>query len=244
MAVSVDAQGLQVVTRSAFPNVVSQSGGISVALLLPAIQAAREAARRAAEQAASSDGLLPALGPDDAGQPDPGDGGWTPDPDLLGQLAAAEEVPGGYSIRPPAGYARQPVNAQAPGIRGAVRWIGPKRPDGSTPNLQLTVMTLPPRAADPTPAPEQLTELQSNTLKKSMALQDWTAQPVEQGTINGIPFARLEWQALHPGAKATLYGFIYAANIGEDAVVILSQDMSPENLEAARAAALTFQDGP
>ena len=48
MAVSLDAKGLSVTTRDAVPGVSSPAaGGFGVALLLPAVQSAREAARRA-----------------------------------------------------------------------------------------------------------------------------------------------------------------------------------------------------
>jgi hypothetical protein len=47
-AVSIDREGLKVVTREAFPSVTNQAtSGVAVALLLPAVQAAREAARLA-----------------------------------------------------------------------------------------------------------------------------------------------------------------------------------------------------
>ena len=47
LAVAVDDQGWKVVTRDAFPTIGSPaSSGVAIALLLPAVQAAREAARR------------------------------------------------------------------------------------------------------------------------------------------------------------------------------------------------------
>lgn len=46
-SIATDAQGIQFVSRDSFPSLVSPaSGGVLVALLLPAVQSAREAARR------------------------------------------------------------------------------------------------------------------------------------------------------------------------------------------------------
>ncbi len=233
-AASVDAQGMRIVTRTAFPNIASPSNGMSLALLMPAIQAARDAARRVA----AGEGIVPPENPLGALGVNPvlSDLGaaWAPDPAMLQQLGEPQDV-AGYQVRPPTGFTRQTL-ASAPNVRGAARWLGPRRDDGSTPNLQLTVL-------DAASAPNDLDDLltdEANTLKKDMALEDWKAEPIERGTIDGHPFGLLEWQALHPGAKKTLHGFLYASKLGEDAVVILSQDLSRANLEPAKAAALTF----
>ncbi|WZP00612.1 DUF1559 domain-containing protein [Isosphaeraceae bacterium EP7] len=48
MSISVDPSGIRLVNREAFPSLANPaSGGIAIALLLPAVQSAREAARRA-----------------------------------------------------------------------------------------------------------------------------------------------------------------------------------------------------
>jgi len=47
LAVKVDDAGIEFISRSAFPNLVSPGSATAVALLLPAVQAARAAARRA-----------------------------------------------------------------------------------------------------------------------------------------------------------------------------------------------------
>ncbi len=46
MAVSLDREGLKVVSRESIPSVSVAGGGVALGLLLPAVQAAREAARR------------------------------------------------------------------------------------------------------------------------------------------------------------------------------------------------------
>lgn len=61
-ALSVNGAEIRYETRTAFPNIVSGSSGMSAALLMPAIQAARDAARRTQQQqqGAGAEGAAPA----------------------------------------------------------------------------------------------------------------------------------------------------------------------------------------
>ena len=80
-SVVVDDQEVRLVSRTAFPNLLSPAGGIGIALVLPAVQAARDAARRAAG--------LPAGGPPPGLTPPPGTGARP------GAGIPADDAPGG-----------------------------------------------------------------------------------------------------------------------------------------------------
>jgi hypothetical protein len=62
---TADDQGFRITSRSSFPEVSAGSTGIATALLLPAVQSAREAARRAqaGNAGAAGGGSAPSSGP-------------------------------------------------------------------------------------------------------------------------------------------------------------------------------------
>ena len=73
---------------------------------------------------------------------------------------------------------------------------------------------------------EDLAEKMAGAVKKPMS--DWKQEKVETGTINGIPFARLRWQANDPRRQARMRGFVYVARDGDTLIQLTSQDLTPE----------------
>jgi hypothetical protein len=89
-ALIVDDQEIRLTGRAAFPEISASTGGVSAAMLMPAIQSARDAARRAAGQA-----VAPAPGAAPAAVGTPGAGGNGP----AGGPGAAGGPPGGRGMR-------------------------------------------------------------------------------------------------------------------------------------------------
>lgn len=88
IALTADDQEVKIITRDSFPDVVATAavGGVGVALLMPAIQAARTAAQKAAG-AAGAPGV----------RPPGGAGAATPGPGLTPPGAPPASAPGGAS---------------------------------------------------------------------------------------------------------------------------------------------------
>lgn len=77
-SVVVDDQEVRLVSRASFPNLISPASGVGIALVLPAVQAARQAAMRAAGMpggAGPLPGLNPPPGANPGSRPGPGAGG-------------------------------------------------------------------------------------------------------------------------------------------------------------------------
>jgi hypothetical protein len=80
LAIATDDQEVRIITRAAFPNVLSPTSALGIALALPAINAARQAAMKAAGASAPAPGgggrpAGAATGPGAAGAPPAGPAG-------------------------------------------------------------------------------------------------------------------------------------------------------------------------
>ncbi len=208
-AVAVDDQGIRITSRGAFPNIISAQGGIAAALLMPAIQAARDAAQRAAAQGGLAGGNVPGAAAN-LGQ------GWQPDPALMAQLAPVSDLPRGLAIRVPQGFtalSAAPTSTLPGGFTiDSKAWKGPDGPGGagSPTVLSASVVAIPAdKAATP---PEQiLDEVTTSFLDAVKTSRDnWTESPHEMGTVNGTPAMRFHWSGVDKRSKNQQYGVTYA----------------------------------
>jgi acetyl esterase/lipase len=169
---------------------------------------------------------------------------WTPDAAKLTELADRKEIPQnpGCSIQPPKGYEQQPFQGR-PGVplTGA-RWNSPRRSDGTQTQLLVVIGRRPP-AEKPAPLDQFAIDFLKSREQHVGPLQK---QPIEYGTINGLPVGRVRWSAEHPVTKRKTHGFVYVATPGQLDIMIDSQDIEPyqaSTLPLAEAAALTFRYG-
>lgn len=200
-ALAVDDQGLKFVTRSSFPDVVSPSGmgsaGVMTALLLPAVQSAREAARRAV---ARNDAAIAGL-----------------------SLRPGEANVGAYVIKVPPTFEPAPLPTMPEAPPGTIVqtriWKTPDTPQGSL----MVVMAI---FSGPKPMAELLDPFVAGYLggvQRSLAaggLTDFSEDsrsPVEMG---GRKFIRLEYSAGAAKDRHVYRGAAYITAEGNDAVTL------------------------
>jgi hypothetical protein len=164
---------------------------------------------------------------------------WTPDKKLAENLAPAQAVEGGYSIRPPKGYRIDRPDAP-PGMK-MFGWIGAARRDGSQPSLSVALIT-PPAGQAPNLPLEQLADKLLGGLKRRR--NNYQQGNPEKGVVNGMNFARIRWTGTESVQNRKMEGFIYVAQDGNKIIQINCQDFVPEARQAlplAEASVLTFK---
>ena len=168
--------------------------------------------------------------------------GWSPDPAILKQLGAAVTVEK-YTLRIPKGYEMQQAK-NTPASMKAWGWTGAARKDGSKPSVTLTMVELPAEQIEKTKnlSLEQLADLMIGGMKRQRT--NWKQEKAEEGTISGMNFVRIRWEATEPTRKLDMRGFVYVARDGDTIVQIASQDVTPETaktLPLAETSVLTFK---
>jgi hypothetical protein len=172
---------------------------------------------------------------------------WSIDEALLAQLGEEQPVDN-YAIRLPPGYA--PLNQPAPGPIRAFAFEMPLRDDRTAADFALILQTLTGEQAGAKSFEEHFNEVVEAVKRKR---DDWSPAPPETGQIDGRPFLRLHWTGTgRPVARKALdgrkmQGFIYFSIVGQNAIIMLAQDVEPEaenTLPLLEAAALTLQKKP
>lgn len=215
-ALAVDQEGVRLITRSSFPNVMSPSGaatgGAVVALLLPAVKAAREAAHKAVERNAAAAAALAGAG-------------------------SGEEAVGAYLVRVPAGYAPINLPVQVPGNVTARNWGGAKNPDGSTSVLQMVVAPVPPGAS--MREANQLVDGFYTGLKATIAksgLTHFQEDGREEVELGGRKYVKLTYSAGPAPDRRPMRGL--ALLTIDDGVVLTFASTATEGREAGMPALL------
>jgi hypothetical protein len=164
---------------------------------------------------------------------------WSPDKAMVERLAPAVTVEG-FQIQPPKGYRQQ--TTPGPGGSKGYAWVGETREDGTRPYLMLVVMTPPPGEAEKYTAPQVLEKFLAAIQRNR---SDWKRSATEEGTVNGVRFARAQWNGTEVTTKRPMQGLMYVAFTGGRLIQISSQDVVPappgDPLAVAGAAALTFR---
>lgn len=167
---------------------------------------------------------------------------WTPEAASLKGLSGPDALEK-YTIRIPKGYEVQRPNNTPPGVR-IWGWTGAVRANGSKGSLSVNLLTLPPaqRQQFSKLTLEQLAERLIGGVKRQRT--NWKQEKIENGMINGVPFARIRWHGTDPRTQSDMRGFTYVARDGDTVVQLASQDYMPETdnaLSLAEASVLTFQ---
>lgn len=217
-ALLVEDRGVRFVTRSAFPDFASPSGtatsGVMVALLLPAVQAAREAARNAAARNAAAITEL--------------------------SLKPGEQSVGRFAVTPPAEMALLPVPPTPPVPKGTTvqmkAWSTPKDPQGRSTTILLAIFSGP----DPIqPQLDNFIQGYYNGLKRSLAasgLTDFSEDGRETVELNGRQFVLLTYSAGPDAQRHIMRGMAYITAEGNDALTLAGA--APDGQEPAMSAAL------
>jgi hypothetical protein len=167
---------------------------------------------------------------------------WTPEKSAEAQLGAVAPV-GNYTIRPPAGFQMEQGQMHGDGNSITVyKWDSPVRADGTVTVFSVHIGHAGPGYADFTDLSKAVQELgQSNKLNHN---DDYVVSPVETGTINGIPFARVYWKGTFTPTGTKDHGFFYLTGDSSMQISIHGTDSEPyskDTLSVCEAAALTFQ---
>jgi hypothetical protein len=147
-----------------------------------------------------------------------------------------------WEIRPPADFRFIKYVAESK----MYYWVGPVRADETYPQLIVTIAPLSGQEAN---AP--LTTLMKGALGSIQQIrEDWSETQVEQGKIDGLPFARSSWSGVATGTARegltgrTMHGIVYLAVHENQMIQIICQDVAPDHAEWLKqggAAALTFR---
>ncbi len=118
---------------------------------------------------------------------------WTASPAVSSSLAP-EVTMGDYAIRPPMGYTLKQAPIQQGEGRGmAYEWVGVSHADGNRPLLHIEIMFREGQwIPGATPNMEETAALQDVSGKDVSVVQS----PIENGAVNGIPFARAYWHGI------------------------------------------------
>jgi hypothetical protein len=160
---------------------------------------------------------------------------WKADAGMVAKLAAPATVMG-YRIRPPKGYQQ----FQQPGPEGstAFAWVGPVREDGTRSMMMLVVA---PIAKGERPPVNEAVKAMVDSIKKSRT--HFHQEPTENGTLDGVAFARIRWSGTKTGMGMNVEGVNYAAIDGDRVVYLWTQDVVPScaaSLKLTQASLLTF----
>jgi hypothetical protein len=156
---------------------------------------------------------------------------WASDVSLAAKLDPPQKLEQ-FLIRLPKGY----IPIRQPGPAGSVidGWAGEPRADGT--RGQVVILRFSPgpdeivKQADMEPALLTLVEgFQKGKI-------NWKQEAVEHGVINGIPFVRLRWSAVHSSLNRKMSGFSYLTIIGRVVIQLSSQDVEPFHVDALRLA--------
>ena len=148
---------------------------------------------------------------------------WRPNQTLASTLGPEVSVEG-YGLRLPGGYERGYAdllgNLQPFGL-DMYLWYN----DRHAPNASGLAFNVVRRFNLHTPAETARYALEAQ--KKDM--DDFTCSPVEEGQIDGLPFARLYWQGTEKGSSGlhVTSGFIYATNDWAKGIIITGHDRVP-----------------
>ena len=143
-------------------------------------------------------------------------------------LLAADTKMRGYALRPPAGYMLKHTNsANLSGSQTVDLWRGPARPDGSAPDLQVTVTTDDGRqAANATP--RQMMQEYLDTLATNHA--QFKASPITNCVIGGRTFLKATWSGVGAKTGKPFSGFAYYASQTGEYVSIVAHDTTPNSV--------------
>lgn len=168
-------------------------GGIVLALVLPAVQQAREAARRVQAQrggmpaAPSSGGLFGSSAPAPPSGPV-----WSPDANLLGQLPVDGSFDR-YVVKLPAGFSSAPAPQTAAPPGGRLQnfmWMGQPQANGTR---QVVVAAIVDMNVTPRSSPNDLELALQGAMSQvriSSGIQGFTNTPGERGQLAGKQFIR------------------------------------------------------
>ena len=148
-----------------------------------------------------------------------------------------------WEIRPPADFRFIKYVAES----NMYYWVGPVRADETYPQF---IVTIAPLTAQQLNAP--LTTLMKGALGSIQQIrEEWSETPVEQGKIEGLPFARSSWSGVATDTSRegltgrTMHGIVYLAVHENQMIQILCQDVAPDHVEWLKkggSAALTFRE--
>lgn len=150
-----------------------------------------------------------------------------------------------FEIRPPASFRFIKSLDEPKSHSTAYYWIGQIREDETYPQFIVTITGL--SSHSNAPLANVFQEVLGAIQRRR---QEWSATPVEFGTINGLAFARSSWSGVATDAAReglagrTMHGVLYVTVRDDQAVQIMCQDVGPdygEWLKQGEAGALSFR---
>src|SRR6185437_14336343 len=163
-------------------------GGIGVALLLPAVQAARQAALRS--QARNGATSATPVGPV-----------WAPDPSIAGQLTTNAAFDR-YNVQLPAGFnvAPAPPTPTQPGVKTqGWMWMSQPQPNGSHGIFSAYIADISNPLHLSLGSLEAALAGEMALMRKEPSISNFRDQPGERGQLAGKPFIRARFSASTQG---------------------------------------------
>ncbi len=148
---------------------------------------------------------------------------WQPNPALMSSLGPEVSIEG-YGMRLPSGY-----EAKYADLLGNLQPFGLDmyfwHNDRHAPNASGIELNIVRRINLHTPADTARYALEA----QKKGLDNFSSSSIEEGRINGLPFARVYWQGTEKGSSSLHVnsGFIYATNDWTKGIIITGYDRVP-----------------
>jgi len=171
------------------------------------------------------------------------DKSWTPDSVTSGKMDPLVTIAEDYQVRPPAGW--EVAGRGGPGKVGKA-FMAPVLPNKARPYVQVMLLGLPDFRTTKRTADDFLT-LRLRNFQSRIDPKTWKADKPEDGTINGIKFARIHFSGSYGEEKTPEQGFLYVARDHYWVVEISGFDADPtttQDIKFAEATALSFIKTP
>lgn len=153
---------------------------------------------------------------------------WVPE-SSMDSLLGPPEIIEGFSIRPPAGFSGMVAPGTPQGAMTKV-WKGEARPDGTSPSIQLMLMS--PPLSNSIPNVEVGVRKALDGLQRIRA--NWTESPVTRGTLHGVDFSRVTWTGNHKALGTKMQGVIYIAMLNGVFIQLSTQDLDIHANESSK----------
>jgi len=168
---------------------------------------------------------------------------WSPDPITSGKMDAQVNITEVYDVQPPLGWEVKGIGG--PGKIGK-EFVAPGLPDGSHPYVQLMFIGLSDWKIEKR-TPDDFLSLVLQSYQRRFDAKSWKADKVEDGTINGVKFARIHFSGLFGPPRMPEQGFLYVGLDHYWLIEITGFDSDPspsQDIKFAEATALSFVKVP
>ena len=169
---------------------------------------------------------------------------WEPDPAILDNLGTYQDIKG-YEVRPPKGWSLAPGINYSSAKRVLYDWHGPKRDDGSSPELCISWTVMPPAQNEVASGLGAVFDEFSEAVGEESKIPGQTTDK-QSGQISGVRFVRGNITKRSDSGEVTLH-LLYVSRDGPSLIMMRFTDVRSHFAESAKlgtAAILTFRKKP